>query len=122
MAGQQPQRQRTLMFNFRVDADLFDLIDDAAQAQGLTRSMWTREVLASVASGGVTLEQLRDMVAASGVEQVSPHPARYLPLQGQTGRSTKAQATCLHPKSAIRQLPFTDVCGVCGATVKDRRR
>ena len=114
--------RRTLMFNFRVDADLFDQIEDAAKAAGLTKSVWSREVLASVASGGVTLDQLRDLVKQSGVELVSPHPARYLPLQGQTGRSEKVQAKCLHPTTAIKQLPFTDVCGICGATVKDRRK
>ena len=112
----------TRMFNVRVDDTLGDAIDDAAEAGGITRSVWAREVLGSVALGGVTLEDLRRLVSAhsNGGVVPSPHPARTLVLQGQIGRRNQIQAGCLHPATAIKHLPFTDVCGLCGETVRHR--
>lgn len=111
---------RAVLFNVRVDETLLDAIEEAAGSAGLRKSVWAREVLGAVALGGVTLDMLRQLVDTIGLEPTSPHPARYLPLQGQTGRSEKAQARCKHPVTAIKRLPFTDVCGLCGATVKRR--
>lgn len=108
----------TQLFNMKVDDELAEAIEKAAADSGLRKSVWAREVLASVALGGVTLEQLRELVDRAGLVGADPHPARYLPLQGQTGRSIKKQASCKHPVTAIRQLPFTDVCSLCGATVR----
>lgn len=107
----------TQMFNVRLEFELFDAIDKAAEDAGVTRSVWAREVLASVALGGVTLEQLRDLVQGQGQ---SPHPGRYLPLQGRIGRSERLQASCIHPPTAVTQLPFTDVCGLCGKVLRRR--
>lgn len=107
----------TVLFNVRVAAGLLDAIENAAAEAGLKKSVWAREVLAAVAVGGVTLEDLRDLVQ---VGSVSPHPARYLALQGQSGRSEGRRAVCSHPSTAIQALPFTDLCRLCGATVKHR--
>ena len=109
----------TVMFNVRVDESMMDAIEDAAEAAGVRKSVWAREVLAAGALGGVTLEELRVIVARQE-GSISPHPERYLPLQGQTGRSERRQASCTHPVTAKKQLPFIDVCGLCGATVKVR--
>lgn len=111
----------TQLFNVRVTPELFDAIEDAAAAEGLRKSVWAREVLGAIAMGGVTLAQLRALLDADPASVgVTPHPSRYLALQGQNARSDKLQAQCSHPSTAVRKLPFTDVCGVCGATLRRR--
>lgn len=111
----------TEMFNVRLEAEMVDAIEAAAKAAGLRKSPWAREVLAVVALGGVSLEDLRTLLDERGVTGgVSPHPVRNLMLQGQTGRKDQAVSGCLHPPTAITKMPFTDVCSLCGATVRKR--
>ncbi len=93
------------MFNVRVDDDLRAAIDKAAEAEGVSTSQWAREVLA---------------LAARGIDSQQPHPQRFLALQASQMRRASVNGDCQHPKTAIRELPFTDVCGVCGVVVRTR--
>lgn len=106
------------LFNVRVSDELDLAITEAAEAVGVKKSVYAREVLAAVVLGGVTLEELRAIVVRNGRQDESPHPERYLSLQIQEGRRTSVEQGCLHPVHARKQLTFTVVCGVCGATVK----
>ena len=106
------------LFNFRVDDDLEEAIKEAAEAAGVKRSVWAREVLGAVAIGGVTLHELADIVEARGTGGGSPHPERFLALQGQVGRRHAVEQACIHPVTGRKRLPFTIVCGVCGGVVK----
>lgn len=108
----------TSLFNVRVDDDLSDAIEASAEASGLKKSAWAREVLGAVALGGVTLQDLNDLIKSKGLTDQSPHPERYLSLQGQTGRQESIVRRCIHPLTARKQLAFAQVCGLCGATVK----
>lgn len=106
------------LFNFRVDDDLNTAIEEAADGAGIKKSVWAREVLGAVALGGVTLVQLADLIEGNGTGALSPHPARFLTLQGQTGRRYATEQACLHPVTAYKRLPFTVICGLCGGVVK----
>lgn len=106
------------MFNFRVDDDLWDACVQAADTLGVNKSVWAREILGAVALGGVTMEDLTALVAAKGLAGETPHPERFLTLQGQTGRKDQAARACLHPVTGWKRMPFTVVCGVCGDVVK----
>lgn len=106
------------LFNFRVDDDLDEAIKGAAEAAGLKRSVWAREVLGAVAIGGVTMDELADLVESRGLSGQSPHPERFLALQGQVGRRYAAEQACLHPVSGHKRMAFTVICGVCGGVVK----
>lgn len=110
----------TAMFNVRVDVELFDAIEDAAAREGVTKSVWAREVMGAVAIGGVTLRDLGGIMDGRKVVNVSPHPARQIVLGGVTGRTEKVAEGCAHPLSAVKQLPFTDVCGLCGYVLRRR--
>ena len=108
----------TSLFNVRVDDELEDAIIACAEAMGVKKSVWAREVLGAVALGGVTMEQLTLLVAANGESAQSPHPERFLTLQAQTARRELLSKTCLHPLTARKRMPFTVLCGVCGEVVK----
>lgn len=110
---------RADLFNVRISPDLDEAIVAAHTKEGVTKSLWAREVLGAVALGGVTLEELRVLVSRKA-DVLSPHPVRHLSLQGQTGRKEAAVAVCSHPATAIKRLPFTDLCGLCGTTVRSR--
>lgn len=105
------------MFNFRVDDDLDDAIQECADGMGVKKSVWAREILGAVAYGGVTMEQLADLVAANQMQGNSPHPVRFLTVQGQVGRADR-KPDCLHPLTARKRMPFTIICGVCKTVVK----
>jgi hypothetical protein len=107
----------TNMFNFRVDDDMDIAIEESAGAAGLKKSVWAREVLGAVALGGVTLEQLADLVQANGKQGESPHPERFLTVQGQVGRKDR-NPDCIHPLTARKRMPFTIICGICKTVVK----
>lgn len=102
------------MFNCRVEPELLAAIEKAAAEHGIRKSVWAREVLAAAASG------LFDPMAVRGDGQVSPHPARFLALQAGEASRAKANGDCVHPVTAIKELPFTDLCGVCGVVVRTR--
>jgi hypothetical protein len=110
----------TSLFNCRMEDDLIDAVDAAAEQEGLKKSTWAREVLGACAIGGVTLADLNALIKAKGLLAQSPHPERHLALQGMTGRTAEEQKTrgCLHPVPGRKQLAFSVICGVCGATVK----
>jgi hypothetical protein len=110
----------TSMFNFRVEGEMLVAIEAAADAAGLAKSTWAREILGAVAIGGVTMEDLRLLVEArqEGRPVVSPHPVRHLALQGPPGRRDQVARSCVHPESGWKRLPFSIVCGVCGDTVR----
>lgn len=108
----------TSLFNFRVSDDLDLAIEESAKAAGVKKSMWAREVLGAVALGGVTLDDLAQLIALRGNSDQSPHPQRQLVLQGSTGRLDEAQRDCVHPVTGRKQLAFSVICSVCGATVK----
>lgn len=111
----------TKLFNVRVPDGLRDAIDDAAEKEDLTPSVWAREIFAAMTMGGVTLDDLKRLVDAAGRgEVIEPHPKRMLALQGLTGRQERVKAECIHPSTAIKHLPFTDVCGLCSSVVKAR--
>lgn len=92
----------TKMLNVRVEQDLAEAIDRAAEDHGVSRSMWMREVLAK---------------AVVGVEE--PHPARTLALQKQRRLQVEERTHCTHPPGARKQLPFSEVCTLCGVTVRE---
>ena len=109
----------TSMFNVRLDDPLMDAVEAAAESSGLKKSVWAREVFGAVALGGVTLEELADLVAKhGGTHGQTPHPARYLALQHLQGRRGTTVKGCLHPEHLKKRLPFTVVCGVCGEVLK----
>lgn len=108
----------TPLFNCRMDEDLQDAVEEAAEKEGLKKSAWGREVMAACAYGGVTLEDLAALVEAKGVTGKTVHPERHLALQGQVGRQTDKQARCVHPLPARKRMAFSVICGVCGVTVK----
>lgn len=108
----------TTLFNVRVDDDLEDAIIAAANAMGVKKSVWAREVLGAVALGGVTMDELAELVRLKGLQGESPHPDRFLTIQAQTARRRTLGANCIHPLTARKQMPFTVVCGLCGETVK----
>lgn len=91
------------MMNVRVDDDLWDLIDACASECGVTRSVWLREMLA----------------VAVQLPSEQPHPKNALMLQRANEPRTFVQG-CKHPLTAIVQMPFSDVCKVCGKVVKHR--
>lgn len=104
----------TKMFNVRVEDDLLAAIESKAAETGVTKSVWAREVLASVAYGLIELTEVK----SNG--ESGPHPARFLALQSVTSASRKMTGACLHPVSAYVELPFTTVCRVCGAVVRQK--
>lgn len=108
----------TSLFNVRVDDDLADAIERCAADAELKKSTWAREVLGAVALGGVTLQDLHDLIKARGAGGQSPHPTRAIALQAQTGRMDDVQRRCSHPFTARKQLAFSVMCGICGVTVK----
>jgi hypothetical protein len=108
----------TSLFNCRMEDELLDAIEESAQREGLKKSMWAREVMGAVALGGVTLAQLHELIKANGLHDQSPHPAKHLTLQGQTGRTEEIARKCAHPLPARRQLAFRQICSLCGQTVK----
>lgn len=108
----------TSLFNCRMEDDLLDAIEEAATKAGLKKSMWAREVMGAVALGGVSLEQLHELIKANGLHDQSPHPDKHLTLQGQTGRTEEIARKCVHPTPARRQLAFRQICTLCGQTVK----
>lgn len=90
------------MLNVRIDDDLWDAIEDAAGLCGVTRSAWLREMLGvAVKLGG------------------SPHPQAALMLQT-ANQPRMFVPDCVHPATAIVQMPFSDVCRVCGKIVRNR--
>lgn len=107
------------VFNFRIDDDLDDAITATVEREGLRKSMWAREVLGAVALGGVTLDQLRELVEANGRRDQKPHPARFS-VQPIQPRQETGLGRCRHPKTAIKNLVFTDVCTVCDQVVRQR--
>lgn len=108
----------TSLFNVRLDDDLLDAIEALADAMGVKKSVWAREVLGAVAIGGVTMEQLTALVAANGLAGESPHPERFLTIQSQTARRETMSRACAHPLTARQRMPFTIICGACGEVVK----
>lgn len=108
----------TSLFNVRVDDELSDAIEARAAELGLKKSAWAREVLGAVALGGVTLDDLNVLVERRGLTEQSPHPERHLALQGMLGRQDTIAKRCSHPLTARKQLAFSQICGVCGQTVK----
>lgn len=89
------------MLNVRIDADLWEAIEDAATVCGVTRSVWLREML-SVA-----------------VQLPGPHPKHALMLQ-RANEPRRFVPDCKHPPTAITVLPFSDVCRICGSIVRNR--
>jgi len=67
----------------------------------VTRSAWLREML-SVA-----------------VQLPDPHPKHALMLQ-RANEPRRFVDGCKHPPTAIVVMPFSDVCRVCGAIVRNR--
>lgn len=112
----------TRMFNVRVERDLEDAIEKAAADAGLRKSVWAREVLAVVALGGVPLSSLSQLV--TGLDRPAgtpgPHPARFIALQSSQRLRYARSGACIHPPQALRVLPFTDVCGLCGTVVRQK--
>lgn len=89
------------MLNVRIDADLWEAIEDAASKCGVTRSVWLREML------------------AAAVALPDPHPKNALMLQ-RANEPRRFVQGCKHPPTAIVMLPFSDVCRVCGQIVRNR--
>ena len=106
------------LFNFRVSDEMDDAITREAERVGVKKSVYAREIIAAVVLGGVTLAELKTIVDRNGKADESPHPERYLTLQIQEGRRASVEQGCLHPVTARKQLTFTVICGLCGATVK----
>ena len=103
------------MFNVRVEPALEDAIVKAAERAGLRKSVWAREVLLAAASG-----LFDPMLVRSEGGTVSPHPARFLALQAGEAYRAQQAGTCVHPPTALKELPFTDVCGLCGTVIRNR--
>lgn len=105
-------------FNVRMDPELREAIDRFVQADGVQNaSVWAREALAGVvALGG--LESLRKALDGEQEMPFEPHPARSLALQVSRGGKTDLSGDCLHPPTARRDLPFGQVCRLCGVRVK----
>jgi hypothetical protein len=100
------------MLNVRVEDGVWGLIASAVEASGVSRSDWVREVLVGAASGRL----VPGPVSGEGVPVVV-HPVRALALQARAGRRS-GHPTCAHPLTARSQLPFREVCSVCGGTVR----
>ncbi len=125
---------RGRMFNVRLDDDLFDDVVDAAKAEGLDRSTWTREILGAVVYGKVTLDDLRTLVEQRTAQtEPAPEPSpqgfspvgrvrrvqpatRRLAVQGVVRQQvrTSGERKCLHPEASIRRLPMSRLCLACG--------
>jgi hypothetical protein len=112
----------TKMMNFRAEETLADAVDVAAEKAGVSRSVWLREVVAMVAFGLVDLSAVTAGTTPddrpSGTP--SPHPARFLALQAASRTTVTVDESCKHPVTAKKSLPFTDVCGLCGAVLRQR--
>ena len=107
----------TSLFNVRLEDELQDAVDARSSEEGLKKSTWAREVLGAIAYGGVTLEELHGFVQEK-TEGKNLHPDRHLALQGQTGRQDETARRCVHPVTARKQMVFSVMCSLCGATVK----
>lgn len=108
----------TSLFNVRLEDELQDGLDARASVEGLKKSTFAREVLSAVVYGQVTLEDLHALVKAKGATGSTVHPDRHLALQGMTGRQDEVARKCTHPVTARKQMVFSVMCSVCGATVK----
>lgn len=115
-------------FNVRVDDKFREQMDRFVKQDGCrTASQWAREALGVVMLLG-GLEAARLLLdermhgphgAPSGGPEpryLTPHPPRSLALQAST-QGFALSGECLHPPTALKQLPFTKVCKLCGATV-----
>lgn len=115
------------LFNVRMEPELHEAIESQAKADEVkSKSVWAREALAGVVRlGGLTKLQtaIEDTEGrgshstASDSASLSPHPARSLALQAKP-REARSSTECQHPRTARRRLPFLEVCGVCGVTVR----
>lgn len=100
-----------------MEEDLRDALDRYAVVDGVKNaSVWAREALAGVvALGG--LQELEKALDADVVQQIEPHPARSLVLQSSGRKKVSLSGECLHPLTARQQLPFGQVCRLCGGRI-----
>jgi len=106
-------------FNVRMEPDLREAIDRFVAADGVRNaSVWAREALAGVvALGG--LEELNRCLGQTGDEMpFVTHPARSLALQASRNKNVELSGDCLHPLTARHDLPFGQVCRLCGVRTK----
>lgn len=107
----------------RVTDEMFQRITDLAEDQQVNRSALIRELLAIPTFGDVTMDDLRRLVMKA---QEQAPVVDYRDIHPQVRSLAISQAPvvetlgCKHPRPAIKQLPFSDVCTICGETVRHR--
>lgn len=84
------------MLNVRVPPQLIDEIDEAARKQGVSRSVWMRQVL----------------------EEGTKEQSTPMPLQGRSRGGQMDRRQCTHPPTARRTVSTRRFCDLCGETWK----